>query len=143
MTHTLSFCILDDLRPIYGQIHVQYSNIEELRNEVMKILVDLKKSGDPTGYYVNTITLAEIDETIRCLTTDKYEVWNRFEKYYVIAWAIDYTRFEVYSKDYDKKLIKWREHDENDPIVGIVDDPAYNENPVIKLVQELNGRQIV
>jgi len=45
-----------------------------------------------------------------------YWVWNRFEKYYVVAFALDFTRFEVYSKDCDKQLIKWRENDENDKI---------------------------
>ena len=59
----------------------------------------------------------------------------RFNKYYVICFAINYTRFEVFSKDCDKKLIKWRDDDQNDPIKGIIRDDNYNENPVISMLR--------
>ena len=36
----------------------------------------------------------------------------------MIAFALNYTytRFEIYLKDYEKQLIKWRTDDANDPI---------------------------
>lgn len=39
------------------------------------------------------------------LLTNKFAVINRVEKYYVITFAINGTRFEIYSKDCDKELI--------------------------------------
>lgn len=36
------------------------------------------------------------------------------------------------------QLIKWRNDDENDPITGIIEDPNYNENPVVSLLRSLN-----
>ena len=55
----------------------------------------------------------------------------------MIAFALDFKRFEIYSKDCDKELIHWHENDDNDPIAetGIISDEDYNENPVIQIVQ--------
>ena len=48
------------------------------------------------------------DEIVDSLMKRGYWVWNRYEKYYVVAFALDFTKFEVYSKDCDKRLIEWR-----------------------------------
>jgi hypothetical protein len=66
-----------------------------------------------------------------------YFVKNRYNKYYVIAFAINYTRFEVYSKDCDKELIEWRDEalSVDDPIKGVITNPDYNENPVITFLK--------
>jgi hypothetical protein len=45
------------------------------------------------------------------------------KKYYVIDW----TRFEVFSKDCDKELITWRDGDENDPVVHQIVNPVQRE----------------
>ncbi|MFS8160395.1 MAG: hypothetical protein ACMG6E_09370, partial [Candidatus Roizmanbacteria bacterium] len=88
-----------------------------------------------SGYfYKKYMSLSDITND---LLNDGYYVWNRFEKYYVIAFALDYVRFEIYSKDCDKILIKWRENDATDPIKGIIKG-EYNQNPVITLVKSLN-----
>lgn len=81
------------------------------------------------NYYINSI--------VENLYKNKYFVINRYNNNYVIAFAINYTRFEIYSKDYDKVLIKWRENDEDDEIKGIIDDPEYNANAVIKTIENL------
>jgi len=87
------------------------------------------------------------------LMKNKFDVWNRCHKYYVIGFAIDYTRFEVYSKGCDKQLFSWisdlnsdeinneiENFDSEDKIAanGIITDPEYNLNPVIKVMRSLN-----
>lgn len=49
------------------------------------------------------------DEIIESLCKQGYWVYNNYDDYYVIAFAIDYAEFEVWSKGRDKKLIKWEE----------------------------------
>ena len=56
----------------------------------------------------------------------------------MIAFALDYARFEIFSKDCDKELISWRGDDQDDPVVDTIDNPNYNENPVITLMKRLN-----
>jgi len=41
------------------------------------------------------------------LIEDKYNVLNAYEKYYIIAMAIDFTRFEIYNRDYGPWEIEW------------------------------------
>ena len=93
---------------------------------------------DPTGRYFCDFTLQELYGITNCLVEEGYYVVNRYEKYYVIAFSINYTRFEVFSKDCDKEIIKWREEDQEDPIKGIIKNNNYNENPVITLLKQLN-----
>src|ERR1700722_4382478 len=105
----LSFCIFDDLQPAYGPIHVQF---QEKSYKVLTKIVDniiRECTNDPSGYYVNKHH--STDEVVATLISDDYYVINRYQKYYVIAFAINYTRFEIYSKDCDKELIQWREDD--------------------------------
>lgn len=143
MTNTVSFCILNDLCPAYGPVHKSFDvstgdNLMEITNAVTDILTQFKNQGyDPSGYYYQYINNNEIREIAADLLNDGYYVWNRFEKYYVIAFALNYTRFEVFSKDYDKELIKWRDNDENDVMKGKIEDDDYNENPVITLMKNL------
>jgi len=49
------------------------------------------------------------DEVTRDLLDNGYHVINAFEKYYVIANAIDYAQFTIYSKDCTPELINWTE----------------------------------
>lgn len=83
-----------------------------------------------------------VNDIVGDLLTDGYYVWNRYNKYYVIAFAIDYKKFEVYSKDCDKKIIVWRENSEKDPIVHQIVDDDYNENPVIPMMKAIHCRKI-
>ena len=143
---TVSFVILDDLEPYSGPIHAEISTLEDVKSflhrvkkehEEDTVLGPQGRKGDPTGI-LKTWTDEHVEKLSQQLTTDGYLVWNRCEKYYVLAFAIDYMRFEVYSKDYMKKLIKWRDNDEGDPVVHQVVDPDYHVSPVIRLLAAIN-----
>ncbi len=49
------------------------------------------------------------DEIIKSLCEQGHWVYNDYDKNYVIAFAINFAEFEVWSKGCDKKLIKWKE----------------------------------
>lgn len=148
MTHTISFVILDDLRPAYGPIYITIDNlsIENIVKAVTEIVSVFKPNGDtseqsdPTTYYFEHFFENEQENIQRIsynLMSEHYYVRNRFEKYYVIAFAVDYSRFEVFSKDYDKELISW--DDNEGPILenGLITNPDYNENPVVTMMKFL------
>ena len=139
MSHILSFTVLDDLNPAYGPVHETLDDLtlSSIEKSVRKILQNFNSSNDPSGYY-HQYKDSDMESIVNSLFSKKYYVINRFEKYYVIAFAIDYTRFEVFSRDCDKELIKWRDVDENDLKIEQIDDPEYNVNPVIKLMQQIN-----
>jgi hypothetical protein len=146
--HTLSFSILDDCEHEYGPINISIpdKNISTIETAIKSILNDLYKSNeDPSGYYARFDsyykkkffpTEHEINEIAQDLSDCGYYVINRFEKYYVIAYALDFTRFEIFSKDCDKELIIWPDSP-NGKVIGLITDPDYNENPVIKLMNSL------
>jgi hypothetical protein len=142
MKYTLSFCILDDLTVCHGPEHRELNGIPNFNDIKEVILNDLLNDfrqdeyADCSGYFDKEFFASNeyIDTIVNNLIKYNYVVKNRYNKYYVIAFAINYTRFEVYSKDCDKELIKWRENDSNDPIKGIITNPNYNENPVVTAV---------
>ena len=142
----LSFVILDDLTPAYGPVHVpiEEKNVGKAISEAVAELVD-RRSVDPTSYYIHGWEAQGIParhnpgEVEKCLRERGYYCLNRYEKYYVVAFALDYKRFEVFSKDCSKELIKWRVDDADDPVVGRVSDPEYNLNPVIRSMSPLAG----
>lgn len=143
---TISFKILNDLRSCYSDSRViqkrkladgvpKKPRRKTVRSKVASILKELNTRGsDPTGYYAKSVDEDDIDSITDALLSDGYYVLNRYEKYYVVAFALNYTRFEVFSKDCDKELITWPE---DGPIVGVISDPDYNESPVIKLLAAL------
>ena len=143
---TLSFCLFDDLRAFHGPVHVPIQAItpEKLRLAIEQLLHDYKKQDiyDKAGFFNDVLVgESELDETIniiiKSLMKKHYYVCNRWNKYYVIAFSINYIRFDIYSKDCDKKLIHWRDNDQQDPIKGTIQNPNYNENPVITLMNQL------
>lgn len=161
-THTLSFTILDDLSPCYGPTHVRLASLapNEIRRGVLEIVepfcrpdapgVDSDeisyvknflsgRQNDPTGYYF--IKDFDADEVTAALTEEKFYRLNRYEKYYVVAFAIGYVRFEVFSKDCDKELIDWGGEG---PVAeaGGITDPDYNENPVVRMFARLGDPAI-
>ena len=96
------------------------------------------------------------DDVAETLLEDGYFVRNRVEKYYVIAFSLDFTTFSVYSKDCDPRPIDWKEVPEDDsdgdePEVrekievrnGDFKGPLLNEddnvNPVIAAVKNALG----
>ena len=160
--HTLSFCILNDLGNYdgYGPVHVPIDNldyetlksgIEKIASPFLKYISNIKKDSeyywdrpmsvteqcDPSGYYFEKDY--DVNDIVHELINNKYYCWNRYNKYYVIAFAIDYIRFSVFSKDCDKIVIKWRDEDQDDQIVPDNLDNNYNENPVISLLKKINN----
>jgi hypothetical protein len=138
-THTISFAIFDDLRSIVSITKklpkLNFKSIHKILNEIIKGIEDIDyHDRNLDGLLTRSSKRSEIVED---LLNDKYTVYNRVNKYYVLAIALDYTRFDIYSKDCDKVLIKWRDNDENDPIVGVIENPNYNENPVASLMRNL------
>ena len=158
--HTLSFCILNDLSVYngYGPVHVSIDDLEydtlkkaldEFSKPFLKYISNQQSDPeyywyksqssdeecDPTGYYFEQDY--NVSEVIQDLSNNKYYCWNRYQKYYVVAFSIDYVRFNVFSKDCDKMVIKWRKDDQNDEIIPDDLDNNYNENPVISLLSDL------
>lgn len=154
----ISFVLLDDLSPSVGPIHraIKYNKeeiitfIKEIENlfyknsevrdmkfdERIKYCEQHNKRGDSSRFFNENLTDDERDGIAEELLNNQYYVRNRVEKYYVIAFAINYTCFDVYSKDCDKELVSWGD-DKVGEIKGIITDPHYNENPVIKLLSSL------
>lgn len=159
----ISFAILYDLRPITRHD----ADIPETKEGVklfIEKMIDLfnDENPDPTYFFrevqsldqvynhlgilvskstqINTLRdrPAQIDGIIEKLLNNRYYVINRINKHNVIAFALNYTRFEVYSKDCDKELITWRDDNANDLIIRQIHDPNYNENPVIRFMCSLN-----
>lgn len=136
--HTLSFQLLDDLIP-----HISKSWEIYTEADIKRVLRNLWKEfddeelDDVSGYYFQMNSKNKrIEEITNSLISDGYYVRNRFEKYYVIAFAIDYKRFNIWSKDCDAKMIKWREDDEKDKIDDYLPSD-YDVNPVVKLLQSI------
>ena len=136
---TLSFMILDDLEPEYGPVHIKISE-GGVRDAVIKLVEPIlsREERNQTKYPRYLLSdVFDIDEVVERLLEKGFYRINRYEKYYVIAFAIDYARFEVYSKDCDKKFIKWRNNDTGDSVKGVITDINYNENPVITFFKNL------
>lgn len=132
----LSFTYLNDLRPSFGPKHWTIKGEPTYDN----ILNFLKKIEGIFKTYVNWygVTSFDVFGVASDLSREGYYVWNRYEKYYVIAFAINYKRFNVYSRDYDAELITWRDNDYCDEIVDDDSDEDYNVNPVVKLLSQIN-----
>ena len=138
--NTISFCILDDLEYYHGPVHVEFQHHTEIKDIITNLVTPFKETRDASSYFDKAFfeeSDRNISEIVSGLKRNDYFVINRYNKYYVIAFAINYTRFEVFSKDCDKKLITWRPEDGNDPVKGIIDDEDYNENPVISFMRSL------
>jgi len=101
----LSFVILDDLKPVYGPIH-ETLDITSLEQGVRKIIATLNEYADPSSYY-QTIDEGEIYTIVYKLLCDGYFVRNQFNKYYVIAFSLNFTECKVFSRDCDG-IITWK-----------------------------------
>ncbi len=144
---TISFTILDDLSHSHYVLpnddmytsdckwqkfpivrHIQF-NRNEIRKfvEEMKLIYTKRLSCSNFDWNDKT-TNAFIDD----LLTNRFTVVNRVEKYYVLAFAINGTRFEVYSKDCLKKLIEWGDTVPTGNIsdIGFIDIKNEEENGV-------------
>lgn len=137
MNNILCYCIFDDLEPIDGPIFLPLSDeltmdsvkkvINELISERIKDENFLDRSGfftyefDKPGSEIKVSRTYNNDNNLISRISDKllvdnYYAINGYNKYYVIAFSINYTRFYISSKDCGKQLIKWRIEDNDNEI---------------------------
>lgn len=77
------------------------------------------KSIDPGNYYYDN---SHTDDIIKNLKKNKYAVLNRYNKWYTYAYSIDYTRFKIFAKDTEERIIEWNtEKSKQGDIINIVD----------------------
>lgn len=98
----------------FNERDYDYQSINRLKNivyqEKIKIIIDECLDSeynilDPSSYYfVNGINIVNTTDK---LSYSKYSVLNQYERYYVHAYAIDFVRFEIFSKDYEKEIVNW------------------------------------
>ena len=84
----------------------------------------LEYQEDPPFNESNADSLADT------LLEDGYFVRNRLEKYYVVAFALDFATFSVYSKDCDPKVIDWRKKAE--PPSGVEREDEFDDPSVTR-----------
>jgi hypothetical protein len=142
--YTLSFGFLDDLRlktnlTFYFDDHDELQDIlnfivdcafcknnrksvERLKDEsyrnLVKDYVEKNKIEDMhDGYFFSDDEYQQYnknDYIKDALESKKFYVENQWNKYYVFAYSIDYTRFNVYSKMCQGELIEWRTEGEEE-----------------------------
>jgi len=137
--NTLSFQLLDDLKPCITK-HRKFNTKEELKNILYKLWDKFinEELLDSSSYFFNFETKEEdINHVYTSLLYDDYCVYNRFEKYYVIAFSINYKRFYIWSKYCNARLIDWGE--KNNDNVDETLSPDWDENPIFKFIKSLNS----
>ena len=134
--YTLSVCLFEDLEPYYSK-DVTIPNLDEsaIRSALKEIVDDCQEDDRSRSGFFDSLTKSETNSIVYELVNDHYYVWNRYNKYYVILFAIDYTGCEIYSKDYNKEVFNWE--GKSREIKGMIDNDDYNENPVVTLFNNL------
>lgn len=146
----VSFGVLDDCRwtdQANGPFHREITDLKNLAKTLREMIAYAiqQRYGDEWNGREDwdsddELCDIDVDYVAEKLIEQGYFVFNRVNKYYVVAFALDYTRFEIYSKDCDKQLIDWcvdNEKAKNAKIVHQIEDPDYNENPVIQILKDL------
>jgi len=139
--HYLSMAVFDDGNECYSHC-TKYHNYDDLRKSVCEYLGILLN--DSNLYFDMSVTylLGQLLEYDHC-------VFNRHQKYYVIAFAINFEPFQIWSKDCEARIIKWNPIDEQSKEIidyklnnNVINPPPedYNLNPVIKCMENLNVR---
>lgn len=112
MSHCLSFCILDQTSPVYGPVHVNLPSLldADIHEGVSALLNVYQERPDNLWSYIFTNPPVG-------LISDHLSQWHHYVYYqwdspYIVAFTINYTRFELLGGD----MIRWRENDEYDPI---------------------------
>lgn len=110
----LSFCIMDNLNIIeeYEYEFEHDAEIKHLLNNIWDKFTKGKKEDPGKYFFISGNQESDIHDVERRLKINKYCVFNNFQKYFVYAFAIDYTRFYVWSKGFNPSLISWP-HDFN------------------------------
>lgn len=140
----VSFGVLDDCTwkdRTNGPFHREITDLKNLAKTLREMIVyAIHQRYGENWDSDDELCDIDVDYVAEKLIDENYFVYNRVNKYYVVAFALDYTRFEIYSKDCDKQLINWQVDNEkakNAKIVHQIEDPDYNENPVITTLKSL------
>lgn len=106
-THTLSFGILDDLSfdNGYGPVHIGFNTYNELTQLIINLTSKLRH--DPSDFFTNDNYAQLFDGIAESLQENGYYVCNGYNKYYTIAFAIDYKIFNIFCKEFKKQKINW------------------------------------
>ena len=139
--HYLSMIVFDDENECYSYCN-KYFNYDNLRQHVCDCLGILLN--DPNLHFDMSVgfILSQLLEYYHC-------VFNRHQKYYIIAIAIDFEPFQIWSKDCDAQIIKWSPIDEQSQLIidyklnnKVIKPPPkdYDVNPVIKYMENLKVR---
>lgn len=104
MSNTVTFCVLDDLKTSHVETHSfnEYNEIDQIVNKILK--TSAKEYIVNFNYFFEGIDSRYL---IKELKSKSYWCLNRYDKYYVIAFSINYTRFYIYSKSYSAQAIDW------------------------------------
>jgi hypothetical protein len=109
------------------------------------------KKDDPSNFFSGYISFIGKEEAFNrehaetvaeSLLERGYWVANRVNKYYVVAFALDGTEFDVYSKDCDPREIEWGADIPAGEHTGPVLTPEDNVNPVIAAVAAARAQGI-
>lgn len=105
---TFSFCIMNNLE-IIEEFECKFEHNFELRSILVNLWNKYTKNNNILGrYFFDKHSMEkDIDFIERQLKINEFCVFNKFEKYYVYAFSIDYTRFYVWSKNMQPKVISW------------------------------------
>lgn len=127
----IMFTILDDHEHMYDEENKLpiIESIDFTKNAINNFITKTE------NLFSETFELLKYDTESGCDRQDMVEelyikhafYTNYVNKYYVVAYAIDYMRYTVSSKGLADRLIKWRAHDENDE----TDPILINENQVV------------
>ena len=109
---TLSFGILDDVcwtrLGSHGPFHLQVaSDLSDLPKVLDEIATIYTPEHDHDSHWDHDEFDSHRDDILKSLLDDNYWVFNQFEKYYSIAFALDFTTFKVYSKGCDPGRMDW------------------------------------
>lgn len=115
MSNSLSFCILNESTPSYGPVQVIIPSLLEtdVSEGLSAILRKYQESPDNLWSYIfTTANKPPIDLITDHLCQWRHYVYYHWDSPYVVAFSINYTRFELLGGH----MIHWRENDEYDPI---------------------------
>lgn len=139
MTQTLSFAILDDLNQKYyfSEDFTSYDELTQILTKIWDSFLSEEVEYGDRGYFFQKNTKSEdINDVLYKLKQNNYYVCNRINKYYVYAFAINYKRFWIWSKDCEAKIIEWPVKSYESVADNL--DPEYDVNPVIKVMRMFN-----
>lgn len=134
--HTISFAVLDDLKFVASE-RLPFEKEEEEKEIVIRWFQRLQTDDYNYLYFCGSW---DHDKMFKNLWKNRYLVFNRVKKYYVVAFAIDDVTFHVYSKDFEAQVIDWSSyytHINDGSYVGTVPPEDYQVSPIIKLIAAL------